>query len=308
MGFVYRILIGLLVVAFISPVAYAQDEIPEFQIDATLGNTDFDLIPGVYHKVPVTVDIVCKVWSPIMQVGPMNFDNNVRVEGVPENWRVHMEVDDPTGVIIFTASDCIQSTVKSYSFNITIKAEDLFEAFVPFTFHLNVVAKNGTGEDHETWDMRTDFAGDIYFTPDSPYRITHTDPTKLSFGVGNSANADIAGRVQMNESQASEIMMEPVDFGPVPHKTANSVVNLRLPVRVSEAAVADPGLYSFFVDASAHLVVDPDYPIPVQTVEIVIDTRPYGWEDSDVQSSPGLLVSSLLIVVGLLVLRFRRPT
>ncbi|MBW3581859.1 MAG: hypothetical protein KY455_02065 [Euryarchaeota archaeon] len=297
---------GLIAIALLTPVAHPQNEIAQFEIDVTLGDTDFDLIPGVYHKVPVTVDIVCKVWSPIMQTGPMNFDNNVRVEGVPEKKTVSVKVDDPIGVIIFTASDCIEGTVKSYSFNVTIRANSGFEAFVPFTFYLDVVAKNGTGEDQEKWEMRTDFAGDIYFTPRSPYRVTNTDQTTLTFGVGNSANADIAGRVQMNESQASEITMKPVEFGPIPYKTARSVAALHLPIQVSEAAVADPGLYSFFVDASAYLVVDPGYPVPVQTVEFVIDTRPYGWEDPDVQSSSGLVVWSLLVVIALLALRFRR--
>ncbi|MBW3581860.1 MAG: hypothetical protein KY455_02070 [Euryarchaeota archaeon] len=301
--------VWFLSLVLIGPSASAQDQVPQFDIDATVGNTDFDLMPGIYHKVPVSVDVTCKVWSPMMQAVPMNFYNVVDVEGVPEKKRLFLEVDDPSTDIIFTATDCVEGIVKTYAFTITIQPGKVFDAFVPFTFQLDITAKRGTGEDRETWEMRTGFAGDVYFVSHrvgDGHRITDPGEHVVHISIGNWGNAEIAGHLQMNESRPGEVTMDPFEFGPIPHNSVKRASSWGLPIRVTEAAVADPGLYPLVVDAFAYPVAEPDYPIPMQTMEVIIDTRPFGWEYSNGEASSGLLIWSLLVVVGMSLLSARR--
>ncbi|MBW3581861.1 MAG: hypothetical protein KY455_02075 [Euryarchaeota archaeon] len=300
-------MIGLLVVAFISPVVHAQNQIPEFQIDATLGNTDFELIPGIYHKVQVTTDIICKTWSPIMQVSPMNFDHEISFEGVPEDWEVFLEIDDPSVAIVFTPSDCIEATAKTYGFNVTIQPDETLDAFVPLTFKLSVIAKRGSGEDRETWEMRIGFGGDVYFTPRSPYEVTDPSGDEIRISIGNWGNTEIAGWLQMNESRSGEITMDRFDFGPIPHRSTESATSWGVPIRFSDIAISHPGLYPLVVDAFAYPVAEPNYPIPMQMLELIIDTRPIGEEASEVNVSSDFLAFSVIVLIGLLALWwFRR--
>ncbi|MBW3581862.1 MAG: hypothetical protein KY455_02080 [Euryarchaeota archaeon] len=289
--------------ASVSPVVQAQDQIPEFQIDATLENTAFDLIPGHYHKVRVTVNVTCEAWSPTMELQPTHFRNEVTVEGIPPNDEVFTDVDDPSAALVFGPTDCVNERPHDYQLNITIRTGKGFDAFQDLTFTLSVKAETGTGEDVETWKMRTGFAGDIGAKAHSPQEIFQASDNRLHINIANWGNADVAGRVTLNASSTEHIHMEAQDFGPIAvGSAAERGLVLRISITLSDEALTARDQYLMRVDVSLYPVAEPEYHIPTQTVEIMIDTRPLGQDSENVYESPGA-VGFLVLALAVLLLR-----
>ncbi|MBW3581864.1 MAG: hypothetical protein KY455_02090 [Euryarchaeota archaeon] len=155
--------------------------------------------------------------------------------------------------------------------------------------------------------MRTGFGGDVFVQPHSPREIFEPTNNDVDFRIANWGNAEIAGRIAMNASSSRSVEFDPVEFGPITDHGLDTVVSIEVPLRLSNEAVSNPGLYTILADVSFHPLPDPDFDIPTQTVEVVIDTRPLAKESSEVNTSPTIPVVVLLAIIALII-RHTRPS
>ncbi|MBW3581865.1 MAG: hypothetical protein KY455_02095 [Euryarchaeota archaeon] len=260
-------LVLLIVVSSLVPQTNAQGLEPEFEISVDFV-PESELVENSYATHTAHVTVVCTEYSPRMQTGNMVFTPYVYVKEAPEELDIRHMVGKLS--FVFQLSDCENRVEKQDFFNVTINPGNM-RGLAPVSMTIGLVADQGTGNGSTEWETRTAIVGGLYIPP--PVIISKGERTiDDEVRIHNEANLDVVVEISLNRTKDSLFKMEPVRFGPIPHRGDDIIdipIKLAAPPRVQD----NEGAYPLHLDVRIEAADPAGYHIETQTVTTDVRIR-----------------------------------